>query len=382
MHAGPLRDATSPILRLVASLFLITLFISNVSSAQTSSMDIQQQIIGQTEDGHEVTKITLTNDHGHSVSVMSFGATLLEVNVPDRDGKLANVNLTFDDLAPYLGRHPYFGSTVGRFCNRIENGKFSIDGVDYQLATNNGKHHLHGGQVGFAHKLWQHETYQDSDKLGVRFRYTSPDGEENYPGNLSVLCDYSWNNANELTIRFEATTDKATHVNLTNHSYWNLSGAGSGSILDHELVVNADEVLDVNEDLIPTGKLNPVAGSGLDFRQPTTIGAHIDEYPGPKGYDHCFVVRGDAGKLRPAANVVDPKSGRVLAIETTQPGVQLYTGNHLSGNESSNGYGQHEAFCLETQHFPNAPNRPSFVTTLLRPGDKLEETTIHRFSTR
>ncbi len=352
------------------------------AQSDSPTMQIQQDIFGQTAQGDDVTRYTLTNSHGHSVRVMSFGATLLEVNVPDRNGKLANVNLVFDSLQPYLGSHPYFGSTVGRFCNRIELGKFTIDGTQYQLATNAGKHHLHGGKQGFAHQLFSHESYEKDGAVGVRFTYTSPDGEENYPGNVTTTVDYQWNDSDELVIAFEATTDAPTHLNLTNHSYWNLGGAGSGTALDHVATIHADQVLDVDDDLIPTGKLNDVAGTGLDFREPTDFGKRIDQYPGPKGYDHCFVVRGEAGKLRPAAEVYDPESGRVLQIETTQPGIQLYTGNHLGGNASSGGAASHDAFCLETQHFPNAPNRPSFLTTLIRPGDVLKETTVHRFSAR
>ncbi len=334
---------------------------------------------GKTNDGRDVTQLTLTNDLGHHVSMMNFGATLLDVNVPDRDGKLANVNLRFDSLAPYLRPHPYFGSTVGRFCNRIELGRFTIDGVQTQLETNCGKHHLHGGTDGFSHQLFAYELFSENDTSVVRFTYTSPAGEANYPGTVNVTVEYRWNNQDELTVRFLATTDAATHLNLTNHSYWNLGGAGSGTTLDHEATIHADHVLDVDDDLIPTGKLNDVSGSGLDFRVATALGDRIRHYPGPKGYDHCFAVRGTAGTLRPAAEVRDPKTGRVLQIATTQPGIQLYTANHLPGDDSSNGYGGHEAFCLETQHFPNAPNCPSFASTLVRPGETLDETTVHRF---
>ncbi len=348
----------------------------------SDTMQVHEDHFGKTADGKDVTRISLTNSHGHAVRVMSFGATLLDVNVPDRDGKLANVNLMFDSLDPYLGSHPYFGSTVGRFCNRIELGKFTIDGTEYQLATNAGKHHLHGGKLGFAHRWFAHASYRHADAVGVKFTYTSPDGEENYPGTVTVTVDYRWNDADELTISFEATSDAATHLNLTNHSYWNLGGVGSGTALDHVATIHADQVLDVDGDLIPTGKLNDVTGTGLDFREPTTFGKRIDQYPGSKGYDHCFAVRGDVGKLRVAAEVYDPESGRVLEIETTQPGIQLYTANHLGGNASSAGAASHEAFCLETQHFPNAPNRPTFVTTLVRPGEVLRETTVHRFSVR
>ncbi len=310
---------------------------------------------------------------------MNWGATLLDVIVPDRDGNLANVNLSFDSLEPYLDGHPYFGSTVGRFCNRIEAGKFTVDGKDYQVTINAGKHHLHGGKANFSYQYWEGETVELEDAVGVKFSLTSPDGQEGYPGTLQATVAYSWNDDDELKIEFNATTDAPTHVNLTNHSYWNLGGAGSGSAMDHVATIEADEWLDVDESLIPTGTLNKVDDTVLDFRMPTPFGDRVDELTGTKGYDHCYVVRGEPGTLRAAAKVVDPKSGRVLEIETTQPGMQLYTANHLPGNERSNGYGGHEAFCLETQHYPNAPNRDSFPSTLLRPGETLHEVTVHRF---
>ncbi|NND97224.1 MAG: galactose mutarotase [Pirellulaceae bacterium] len=344
-------------------------------------MRIETSPFGKTPAGDQVTRYTLTNSDGNSVSVMNFGATLLDVNVPDRDGKLANVNWCFDSLQPYLEGHPYFGSTVGRFCNRIGNAKFVIDGKEYPLTVNHGKHQLHGGKVNFTYQFWEGESYEQSDRIGVKFRLTSPDGQEGFPGTVDAEVDYSWNDKNELAITFTATTDAPTHVNLTNHSYWNLGGVGSGTALKHVATIAADELLDVDADLIPTGKLNSVDGTVFDFRQERSFGQDVDQLPATKGYDHCFVVRGDAGKLRAAARVVDPKSGRVLEIETTQPGMQLYTANHLPGNDRSAGAGGHDAFCLETQHYPDAPNKPSFPSTLLKPGETLRETTVHRFGT-
>ncbi|KAA5539914.1 galactose mutarotase [Roseiconus nitratireducens] len=326
-----------------------------------------------------ITRYTLVNSHGHRVSVMNFGATLLEVEVPDRDGKLANVNLCFDSLQPYVDGHPYFGSTVGRFCNRIGNAKFTIDGVEYPLVVNHGKHQLHGGKQNFSYQIWSAEPYEGPDKVGVRFSHVSPDGDNGFPGTVSVITDYSWNDADELTIRYTATTDQPTHINLTNHSYWNLGGAGSGTAMDHVATIHADQYLDVDGDLIPTGKLNDVEGTPLDFRTPTTLGKRLEELPATKGYDHCYVVRGEPGDLRTAATVIDPDSGRILDIETTQPGIQLYTANHLGGGPETGGFGSHEAFCLETQHYPDAPNKPDFPSTLLKPGQTLEETTVHRF---
>ena len=358
---------------------IITCFANSLAANPT--MNIQSNVFGATQDGQDVTRFTLTKSHGNSVSVMTWGATLLDVNVPDRDGNRENVNLAFDELDPYLEGHPYFGSTVGRFCNRIAEGKFTIDGKDYQVTTNAGKHHIHGGKTNFTYQNWSGESFQENEAVGVRFQLSSPDGQEGYPGTVQATVEYSWNDNNELRIAFSATTDAPTHVNLTNHSYWNLGGAGSGSAMDHVATIEADQYLDVDDDLIPTGTLNSVEDTVLDFRAGVPLGDRVNQLAATKGYDHCYVVRGAAGELRKAARVVDPKSGRVLEIETTQPGMQLYTANHLPGNERSNGYGGHDAFCLETQHYPNAPNVETFPTTLLSPGDRLHEITVHRFST-
>jgi aldose 1-epimerase len=368
--------------RIIPASLILTITIAILPAnavAASPSMKIKQEPFGTTPDGHSVTRFTLTNSHGNHVSVMNWGATLLDVVVPDRDGKPANVNLRFDSLEPYLDGHPYFGSTVGRFCNRIEGGQFTIDGKQFQVTTNSGKHHIHGGKVNFTYQFWEGQSYESDDAIGVRFQLTSPDGQEGYPGTVSATVDYSWNDRNELKIAFTATTDAPTHVNLCNHSYWNLAGAGSGSAMDHVATIEADKWLDVDADLIPTGKINDVVGTVLDFRTATRIGDRVDQLAATKGYDHCYVVRGQIGTLRPAARVVDPSTGRVLEIETTQPGMQLYTANHLPGNERSAGHGGHHAFCLETQHYPNAPNRESFPTTRLNPGETLQEVTVHRF---
>jgi len=343
-------------------------------------MQIETTPFGMTNDGQPVHRFTITGKNGHSISLTDFGASLMDVNVPDRDGKLSNVNLAFDSLAPYLARHPYFGSTVGRFCNRIANGTFTIDGKTYQVTKNIGKHHLHGGVVAFDHLLWKSETYQSDNAAGVRFTLVSPDGDEGFPGTVTAIADYSFSDDDELTMVFSATTDAPTHVNLTNHSYWNLAGAGSGKVYDQTMKIEADEVLDVDDDSIPTGKLNDVADTPLDFRKASPLGPHIDEMKKSNGVDHCFVVRGKPGTLRLAATATDPKSGRVMTVLTTQPGMQLYTSNFLPGDDSSGGHASHEAFCVETQHYPNACNIPSFPTTLLKPGETMTETTIHRFS--
>ena len=369
--------------RLLAGLTLYLavtgLFASSIL-AEEHPLKVESVVWGQTKDGRNVHLFTLTNAAGNSVQMIDCGATIVTVNVLHRDGKRDNVNLGFPSLDGYLARHPFYGSTVGRFCNRIGKGLFSIDGEQYTLVANNSGNHLHGGSVGFDAQLWTAGTIAQDDKVGVRFRLTSPDGQEGYPGTLEVIADYTWDNENQLTYSFTAMTDKPTVVNLTNHAYWNLGGAGSGKILRHVLKIEADQRLDVDGTLVPTGKLVDVKGTALDFLSSHPIGDAIDQLPATKGYDHCYVVRGTQGTLRKAATVFDPASGRVMEMSTTQPGIQLYTANHLGGNESSAGFGGHEAFCLETQHYPDAPNRPEFPTTRLNPGETLSETTVHKFS--
>jgi len=361
-------------------LLLITTCLHPAVRGEENSVTIEKEVWGNTSDGQPIHRYLLTNAAGHNVALTNWGATLLEVNVPDRDGQLANVNLCMDSLAGYQQRHPHYGGTIGRFANRIAYGRFAIDGTAYQLETNNGPHHLHGGSPSYDHRLWKAETFESKEAAGVRFALVDPDGFNQYPGTVNVTTEYEWNNANELKISFTATSDAKTHVNLTNHSYWNLAGAGSGSAMDHICILEADHVLEVDETLIPTGKFVDVAGTPFDFKMPHPLAERLDQLPATGGYDHCFVVRGKPGKLRPAARVIDPQSGRALELDTTQPGMQLYTANHLPGNEQSNGYGGHEAFCLETQHFPDSPNRPEFPSTLLEPGKTLTEVTIHRFS--
>lgn len=337
-------------------------------------MNLQRSNFGKTADGQAITLFTLTNRSGNSVAVTDYGAILVSVMVPDRKGELANVNLGYSNLDGYLARHPYFGSTVGRFCNRIAAGKFQLDGRTYQLAINNGPNHLHGGIVGFDKLFWCSTEINTHTAIGMRFQLRSPDGQEGYPGNLEVVADYLWNDDNELTFSFQATSDASTVVNLTNHSYWNLAGAKSGNVLDHQLQLNCGRFLAVDDTLIPTGQIWDVANTALDFRQPHAIGERISQLPSTKGYDHCFVVDGEAGQLRRAGLAMDPKSGRTMEVLTTQPGMQLYTGNHLDGE-----FVQHGGFCLETQHYPDSPNQPSFPTTRLNPGEKFEQTTVHRF---
>jgi len=367
--------------RLGTGICLLAISITSMNAySDDSKMRIDSAPYGKTADGQNVTLFTLVNSSGNTVEMIDYGAIVVSINVPDRNGKRTNVTAGFTSLDGYLQRHPYFGSTVGRFCNRIAKGKFSIDGKTYSLAINNGPNHLHGGEIGFDKLIWRvSEKLQADNSVGLRFSLTSPDGQEGYPGTLKVVADYVWDNENTLTIRFTANTDKATHVNLTNHAYFNLSGAGSGTVYKHELELASDQYLDVDENMIPTGKIPNVKGTPLDFMVKHPIGDKIQELAETKGYDHCFVVRGETGKLRPAAKVVDPASGRTMEVRTTQPGIQLYTGNFLDGTSGNAGFKQHEAFCLETQHFPDAPNQSSFLTTLLKPSETLNETTTYHF---
>lgn len=356
---------------------------TKAASKGGEKMSISKTEYGKLANGQTAHLFTCVNKNGYRMQLTDFGAIVVTFETPDRDGKLANINLGFPKLEGYFQRHPYFGATVGRFCNRIAKGQFELDGKTYKLATNNGPNHLHGGVEGFDRFLWNATEISTDKEVGVRFHRVSKDGEEGYPGNLSVTVTYTLNNDNELKIEFQASTDKATPVNLTNHNYWNLSGAGSGDILQHELTLAADHYLAVDGTLIPTGELTPVAGTPLDFNKPTAIGARITQVGGdPTGYDHCFVVRGKPGELRLAAQVTDPASGRRMEVLTTQPGIQFYTGNFLDGGPGGNGNGKHGAFCLETQHYPDSPNKPQFPSTILKPGQEFHQVTVHRFSAK
>lgn len=344
-------------------------------------LTVQNEPFGQTEAGDEVIQYSLRNRSGMKVGLINFGAIITSVEVPDRDGKLANVVLNFPDIAGYQENNPYFGGACGRFANRIAKGKFSLDGTEYSLFLNNGTNTLHGGKVGFMKKVWKAAPFQNDDATGVKFTYTSPDGEEGYPGELKSVITYTLTDASELKIEYVATTDKPTVLNLTNHAYWNLAGAGSGLIVDHELTLSCSQFLPVDETGIPSGELAAVAGTCMDFLKPEKIGTRITEpVNGAGGYDHCYVVDGTAGELRPAAKIVEPTSGRVMEISTTEPGIQFYTGNFLEGTPATGNALKHGAFCLETQHFPDSPNRPEFPTTRLNPGETYRHTTAHKFS--
>jgi len=344
-------------------------------------MSIQKETFGKTSDGTEVDRYSLTNANGLRVKVMTYGATVTSVEVPDRNGKMANVTLNLETFEQYLAGHPCFGTVCGRYANRIAKGKFTLDGTEYTLAINNGPNHLHGGRKGFDKRVWRAEPVESEDSVGVALSYNSRDGEEGYPGNLSVKVTYTLTNDDELKMEYIARTDKATPVNLTNHAYWNLAGAGSGDVLEHQLMINADRYLPVDKTLIPLGKPAGVKDSPMDFTVPKTIGSRIAEVEG--GYDHCYVLNKKEGEtLSLAARVVEPTSGRVMEIYTTQPGIQLYTANGLDGRLSGAAgkpYGKHHAFCLETEHFPDSPNQPDYPSTVLQPGQTFRELTVHKF---
>jgi len=355
---------------------------SAVNSAKAAE-PISKSSFGKTSDGIEIELYTLHNAQGSSAKLITFGATLTELYVPDRNGKMGDVVLGFDNLPQYLGKTPFFGVTVGRYANRIAKGRFTLDGKEYQLAVNNGPNSLHGGAVGFDHKVWKAEPKDTPQGQSVRFTYVSKDGEENYPGTLTANVTYTLTDKNELKIDYAAETDKATVLNLTNHSYFNL--AGSGDILKYVLHLNADNFTVVDDTLIPTGEIKRVANTPLDFRKPTVIGAHIAEIKDIGGYDHNYVVNGHAGTLRMAAKVEDPASGRQMEVLTTEPGIQFYSAIHLDEPVKGKGgvtYPKYGAICLETQHYPDSPNHPDFPTTVLRPGQKFSSETIYKFSAK
>ena len=334
---------------------------------------------GKLPDGRQANLYTLTNSRGMRVRLTNYGAITVSVEVPDRDGKLADVTLGFDAFDAWLGNAPHFGATIGRYANRIAKGRFTLDGREYTLATNNGPNHLHGGIVGFDKVLWQAEAVRQPDAVGVLFTHLSKDGEEGYPGNLNVTAVYTLNERNEYKAEFSGTTDKPTIVNLAHHTYWNLTGNPSGDVLGHQLMLVADRYTPVGEGLIPTGELAPVAGTPMDFTKPTPIGSRIAQVPG--GYDHNYVLRSQGGEVALAARVVESTTGRVMEIWTDQPGVQFYSGNFLNGVKGKVGlaYNKHAGFCLETQHYPDSPNRPQFPSVVLRPGQTYRHVMIHRF---
>jgi len=345
---------------------------------------VTKKLFGKTPVGKRVDLFTLTNTQGLCAKISNYGTIITELRVPDREGRLGNIVLGFDNLQQYLGGNPsYLGCTVGRVANRTARGRFQLDGKKYKLAVNNGPHHLHGGARGFDKVVWSAEILNGRE-AAVAFTYLSRDGEEGYPGNLDVTVLMTLTNADELRIDYTATTDRATPLNLTNHSYFNL--AGGGNILGHELRVAAKAYIPVDATSIPTGKQVPVAGTAFDFTKRKTIGRDLARLTGkPIGYDHNFVLKGGGQRLAACATVYERITGRVMEVRTTEPGVQVYTGNWLDGTQCGHGgiyYTQHSGFCLETQHFPDSLHHPRFPSVILRPGQTYTQTTTYKFSTR
>jgi aldose 1-epimerase len=356
--------------------------LADTGSSGRKKMSIEKTAYGKMPDGTQVDQYTLANAHGLRCKIITYGATLTTVEMPDRQGNVDVITLYLDSLEDYLAGHPFFGSIAGRYANRIAGGKFTLDGNEYTLATNDGENHLHGGVRGFDKAVWKAKPDEGDGFVAVTFTLVSPDGDEGYPGKLTASATYTLTDEDELRMEYTATTDKPTHVNLTNHAYWNLAGAGSGDVLGHELMLGADRYLPVDEGLIPLGELAPVRGTPMDFTEPHAIGSRIDRVPG--GYDHCYVLNRQGEGLSLAARVVESKSGRVMEVYTTQPGIQLYTGNFLDGSLTVAGKPcrKHYGFCLETEHFPDSPNRPEFPSTVLRPGETYHEVTVHKFGVR
>jgi aldose 1-epimerase len=374
----------------IVALFVMLLFVMLLSVsvlAQAGSIEVQSY--GTTADGQEVDEYTLTNANGMEVKIITYGGIITSIRVPDRNGELANVTLGFDNLGDYETRNPYFGNITGRYANRIANAQFTLDDTEYTLAANNGVNTLHGGTVGFDKRVWEATTVEGDGEVGLELTYLSPDGEEGYPGNLEVTVTYTLTDDNEIRMDYAATTDAPTVVNLTNHAYFNLAGEGTGSIYDHILMIDADRYTPVDATLIPTGELAPVEGTPFDFRAPKPIGpgqrsSHEQIVLG-RGYDHNFVLNRDDMEdtsMMLAARVYEPDSGRFLEVWTTEPGIQFYAGNFLDGTligTSGHLYRQSDGFALETQHFPDSPNQPDFPSTILRPGETYETTTIYKF---
>ena len=347
---------------------------------------IKKQAFGTVPEGR-VDLYTMTNSRGMEVRAMNYGGIIVSLRVPDKKGVLADVVLGFDTLDAYLNNKPYFGAIIGRYANRIANGKFTLNGAGYRLARNNGMNSLHGGLKGFDKVLWRGEQFENNQGIGVVFTYTSKNGEEGYPGNLKAKVTYTLTDQSELQIEYQATTDEATPVNLTNHSYFNLASEGNGDILKHNLILNADRFTPVDSTLIPARQLRSVAGTPFDFTKPTAIGARIDtnneQLAIAHGYDHNFVLSRKGSGLELAGRVHEPQTGRALEVYTTEPGVQFYTGNFLDGTitgKHGHAYNKHAGLCLETQHFPDSPNHSNFPWTILKPEQTYNSRTVYKFS--
>jgi aldose 1-epimerase len=351
---------------------------------------VAQEPFGRTPDGRSIAMVTLRNQNGIEVRVMSYGGIIVSLKTPDRSGRSGDIVLGHDEAAGYFPNPTFFGAIVGRYGNRMAKGRFSLDGRDYTLPTNNGPNSLHGGTVGWDQALWDANPFQGKDGPGVVLTHTSPDGDQGYPGTVKAKVTYTLTDDDRLRIEYSATTDKPTVLNVTQHSYFNLSAGASPDILSHQLMINAAQYTPVDDTLIPTGEIAPVDHTPFDFRTPTAIGARIGDtdvqLTRGKGYDHNFVLtRLHEGDLELAARVEEPTSGRTLEVLTTQPGLQFYSGNFLDGTITGKGgvkYGLRSGFCLETQHFPDSPNHPSFPSTVLRPGETYSSTTVFHFGVK
>jgi aldose 1-epimerase len=361
----------------------------NKMSEKENKGAITKEAFGTTKSGEAVDMYTLKNAKGSVAKIMTYGGTVVELLVPDKNGKLGDIILGFDNLKDYEEKSPYFGCLIGRYGNRISNAKFTLDGKEYTLAANNNGQHLHGGIKGFDKVVWDAEPIESKQGPALKLHYLSKDTEEGYPGNLDVTVTYTLTNDNELKIDYYATTDKPTVCNLTNHCYFNLAGQGNGDILGHELMINADYFTPVDQFLITTGEVRPVKGTPFDFTSPMAIGKRIDaddqqiKY-GP-GYDHNWVLNKNDFEMSLAAKVYEPTSDRVMEIYTNEPGIQFYSGNFLDGTltgKDGKVYGHRSGFCLETQHYPDSPNKPNFPSVVLRPGEVYQTTTVHKFSTK
>jgi aldose 1-epimerase len=375
--------------RSVSLLLLWSLVVLAGAAAAQRRVAVTKEGWGSTPDGQAVELYTLTNRRGAEARIATYGGVVVSLRVPDRAGKLDDVLLGFDSLEGYLGGKSYIGALIGRYGNRIARGRFRLNGREYTLATNNGENHLHGGVRGFDKVVWAGRPLRSAAGPALELKYLSKDGEEGYPGNLSVRVVYTLTNANELKVDYSATTDKDTVVNLTQHNYYNLAGQGTGDILGHSLQIFGSRFTPTDAGSIPTGELRSVRGTPFDFLTPHTIGERIEQpYEQLKlgqGYDHNYVINGSPGRLRRAARVHEPTTGRVMEVWTTEPGMQLYSGNFLDGTEVGKGgrpYQRRYGFCLETQHYPDAPNKPSFPSTTLRRGAQYRTTTVYKFSAR
>lgn len=368
----------------------ITSFCCGAAPAQLSGQTskrarVRIESFGKTPDGQEVFLYEMANANGIRARVINYGAILVSLEVPDRKGKPADITLGFDDLDPYVKRNPLFGAVVGRYANRIANARFTLDGVEYKLTANAGKNHIHGGgKKRFDKVVWQGLPVQGKEGVCVRFTHLSKDGEEGFPGNLDCIVTYVLTDKNELKISYKATTDKPTIINLTNHSYFNLSGAGSGDVLAHEVMINADYYTPAGEGLIPTGEIRSVKKTPLDFTEPRTIGSRIEKLVETRGYDHNYVLNKPSSSLDLASRVYEPTSGRVMEVYTTEPGMQFYTANGMRSIKGKGGkvYQRYYGFCLETQHFPDSPNKSHFPSVVLRPGKEFSTETVFKFSTK